>query len=53
MTDTERIERLEKSLSALLTWLTLALGKREALRIKAMLENEKDISAEWRNWKTP
>jgi hypothetical protein len=40
MTNVERIDKLERSLSALLTWLTLALGKREALRIKAILEDD-------------
>ncbi len=44
MKDLERNERLEKSLNALLMWLTLALGKREALRIKDMLEKTPEDS---------
>jgi hypothetical protein len=48
VTDAERIDRLERALSATLTWLTLSLGKNEAIRIKAILEADEQERAEFK-----
>lgn len=47
MTNAERLDRIEVALKQLLIWLAVSVGQQEALRIKAILEDDKtDISTE-------